>query len=198
MDENSDITLKLLIVGGSGVGKTNFLNMFLNNKFNQNYFSSTGIDLQNKIMNIKNKKVRIQIWDTAGQEKYKSITKNLFLKVMGALVLYDITNEESFTKLKEWVELIKEECGRHIKILIIGNKSDLESQRAIDKEDAMKYANEEKVQYIECSSKTGENVEKAIIMLSEKILESTEIIMDSSLMLDSTLLSSNIKKRKCC
>ena len=198
MDENSDITLKLLIVGGSGVGKTNFLNMFLNNKFNQNYFSSTGIDLQNKIMNIKNKKVRIQIWDTAGQEKYKSITKNLFLKVMGALVLYDITNEESFTKLKEWVELIKEECGRHIKILIIGNKSDLESQRAIDKEDAMKYANEEKVQYIECSSKTGENVEKAIIVLSEKILESTEIIMDSSLMLDSTLLSSKIKKRKCC
>jgi small GTP-binding protein len=149
-------------------------------------------------MNIKNKKVRIQIWDTAGQEKYKSITKNLFLKVMGALVLYDITNEESFTKLKEWVELIKEECGRHIKILIIGNKSDLESQRAIDKEDAMKYANEEKVQYIECSSKTGENVEKAIIMLSEKILESTEISMDSSLMLDSTLLSSKIKKRKCC
>ena len=198
MDENSDITLKLLIVGGSGVGKTNFLNMFLNNKFNQNYFSSTGIDLQNKIMNIKNKKVRIQIWDTAGQEKYKSITKNLFLKVMGALVLYDITNEESFTKLKEWVELIIEECGRHIKILIIGNKSDLESQRAIDKEDAMKYANEEKVQYIECSSKTGENVEKAIIVLSEKILESTEISMDSSLMLDSTLLSSNIKKRKCC
>ena len=198
MDENSDITLKLLIVGGSGVGKTNFLNMFLNNTFNQNYFSSTGIDLQNKIMNIKNKKVRIQIWDTAGQEKYKSITKNLFLKVMGALVLYDITNEESFTKLKEWVELIKEECGRHIKILIIGNKSDLESQRAIDKEDAMKYANEEKVQYIECSSKTGENVEKAIIVLSEKILESTEISMDSSLMLDSTLLSSKIKKRKCC
>ena len=198
MDENSDITLKLLIVGGSGVGKTNFLNMFLNNKFNQNYFSSTGIDLQNKIMNIKNKKVRIQIWDTAGQEKYKSITKNLFLKVMGALVLYDITNEESFTKLKEWVKLIKEECGRHIKILIIGNKSDLESQRAIDKEDAMKYANEEKVQYIECSSKTGENVEKAIIVLSEKILESTEISMDSSLMLDSTLLSSKIKKRKCC
>ena len=198
MDENSDITLKLLIVGGSGVGKTNFLNMFLNNKFNQNYFSSTGIDLQNKIMNIKNKKVRIQIWDTAGQEKYKSITKNLFLKVMGALVLYDITNEESFTKLKEWVELIKEECGRHIKILIIGNKSDLESQRAIDKEDAMKYANEEKVQYIECSSKTGENVEKAIIVLSEKILESTEISMDSSLMLDSTLLSSKIKKSKCC
>ena len=198
MDENSDITLKLLIVGGSGVGKTNFLNMFLNNTFNQNYFSSTGIDLQNKIMNIKNKKVRIQIWDTAGQEKYKSITKNLFLKVMGALVLYDITNEESFTKLKEWVELIKEECGRHIKILIIGNKSDLESQRAIDKEDAMKYANEEKVQYIECSSKTGENVEKAIIVLSEKILESTEISMDSSLMLDSTLLSSKITKRKCC
>ena len=198
MDENSDITLKLLIVGGSGVGKTNFLNMFLNNTFNQNYFSSTGIDLQNKIMNIKNKKVRIQIWDTAGQEKYKSITKNLFLKVMGALVLYDITNEESFTKLKEWVELIKEECGRHIKILIIGNKSDLESQRAIDKEDAMKYANEEKVQYIECSSKTGENVEKAIIVLSEKILESTEISMDSSLMLDSTLLSSKINKRKCC
>ena len=129
MDDNYDITLKLLIVGGSGVGKTNFVNRFWNNEFNQMYMSTTGVDSKSKVIELKNKKVRIQIWDTAGQEKYKAITKNLFLKVMGALILYDITDESSFEKLKTWVSTIKEECGRHMQMIIVGNKSDLDEQR---------------------------------------------------------------------
>ena len=198
MDDNFDITLKLLIVGGSGVGKTNFVNRFWNNEFNQMYMSTTGVDSKSKVIELKNKKVRIQIWDTAGQEKYKAITKNLFLKVMGALILYDITDESSFEKLKTWVSTIKEECGRHMQMIIVGNKSDLDEQRKTDKEDAMNFAKEQNIEYIECSSKTGENVLKAVSLLCEKILDINDVVADGSFMLDASLISTPVKKKKCC
>ena len=195
MDDNYDLTLKILIVGDSGVGKTNFILRFLNNEFNQNYMSTAGIDLKSGSIEIKNKKIRIQIWDTAGQEKYKAITKNLFLKVMGALIVYDITNENSFYNLQSWVSMVKEECGKHMQILIVGNKSDLDSKRAISKEEVLNYAKEQKVEYIETSSKTGENIIKAITLLSEQILENSESIDDVSFRLDSISLQ---KRKKCC
>ena len=196
MDDNYDITLKLLIVGGSGVGKTNFVNRFWNNEFNQMYMSTTGVDSKSKVIELKNKKVRIQIWDTAGQEKYKAITKNLFLKVMGALILYDITDESSFEKLKTWVSTIKEECGRHMQMIIVGNKSDLDEQRKMDKEDAMNFAKEQNIEYIECSSKTGENVLKAVSLLCEKILDINDVVADGSFMLDASLISTPVKKKE--
>ena len=195
MDDNYDLTLKILIVGDSGVGKTNFILRFLNNEFNQNYMSTAGIDLKSGSIVIKNKKIRIQIWDTAGQEKYKAITKNLFLKVMGALIVYDITNENSFYNLQSWVSMVKEECGKHMQIVIVGNKSDLDSKRAISKEEVLNYAKEQKVEYIETSSKTGENIIKAITLLSEQILENSESIDDVSFRLDSISLQ---KRKKCC
>ena len=195
MDDNYDLTLKILIVGDSGVGKTNFILRFLNNEFNQNYMSTAGIDLKSGSIVIKNKKIRIQIWDTAGQEKYKAITKNLFLKVMGALIVYDITNENSFYNLQSWVSMVKEECGKHMQIVIVGNKSDLYSKRAISKEEVLNYAKEQKVEYIETSSKTGENIIKAITLLSEQILENSESIDDVSFRLDSISLQ---KRKKCC
>ena len=195
MDDNYDLTLKILIVGDSGVGKTNFILRFLNNEFNQNYMSTAGIDLKSGSIEIKNKKIRIQIWDTAGQEKYKAITKNLFLKVMGALIVYDITNENSFYNLQSWVSMVKEECGKHMQIVIVGNKSDLDSKRAISKEEVLNYVKEQKVEYIETSSKTGENIIKAITLLSEQILENSESIDDVSFRLDSISLQ---KRKKCC
>ena len=196
MEENFDITLKLLIVGDSGVGKTNFVNKFIKKDFNEKYMSTTGLDLQTGELVIKNKKIRVQIWDTAGQEKYKSITKNLFLKVMGTLIIYDITNEQSFHKLKSWLSLIKEECGQHMQIVLVGNKTDIDTQRVISKEEVIKYAKEENVKYIETSSKTGENVLKAITLLSELILENNDITSDSSIRLDSGIFS--VKKKKTC
>ena len=100
MDANYDLTLKLLVVGDSSVGKTNFVMRLINNEFSKNYMTTSGIDLKTTDIEIKNKKIHIQLWDTAGQEKYKAITKNLFLKVMGALIIYDITNEASYNNLK--------------------------------------------------------------------------------------------------
>ena len=93
MEDNCDLTLKILIVGDSCVGKTNFVNKFLGKDFNDNYMSTAGLDLKNRNIVLKNKKVRIQIWDTAGQEKYKAITRNLFL--ISHFVIFLIYNIDS-------------------------------------------------------------------------------------------------------
>ena len=197
MTDNFDLTLKILIVGDSSVGKTNFINRFIENKFNNNYMTTSGIDLKTANLEIKNKNIRIQIWDTAGQEKYKAITKNLFLKVMGAIIIFDITNEKSFNNLKNWVQMIKDECGPHMTIIIVGNKNDLIEQRKINEEEVIAYANKQKLDYIETSCKTGENVKKAVTILCEKILETKEINEDPSFILDNTIFQ-NQKKKKCC
>ena len=196
MTDNFDLTLKILIVGDSSVGKTNFINRFIENKFNNNYMTTSGIDLKTANLEIKNKNIRIQIWDTAGQEKYKAITKNLFLKVMGAIIIFDITNEKSFNNLKNWVQMVKEECGPHMTIIIVGNKNDLIEQRKINEEEVIAYANKQKLDYIETSCKTGENVKKAVTILCEKILETKEINEDPSFILDNTIFQ-NQKKKKC-
>ena len=197
MTDNFDLTLKILIVGDSSVGKTNFINRFIENKFNNNYMTTSGIDLKTANLEIKNKNIRIQIWDTAGQEKYKAITKNLFLKVMGAIIIFDITNEKSFNNLKNWVQMIKDECGPHMTIIIVGNKNDLIEQRKINEEEVIAYTNKQKLDYIETSCKTGENVKKAVTILCEKILETKEINEDPSFILDNTIFQ-NQKKKKCC
>ena len=192
-----DYTVKLLIVGDSSVGKTNFIYRYIENKFSQNYMVTTGIDLKTTTMELNGKKIRIQLWDTAGQEKYRAITKNLFLKVQGVLAVYDITNENSFKSLKSWINSIKEECGSHMPILIVGNKNDLENQRLVNKNDAKIYAQEQRCEYIETSSKTGENIAKSITLITEKVLENSELGNDFSFTLDSSSIY-NKKKHKCC
>ena len=197
MNDNFDLILKLLIVGDSSVGKTNFIMRFINNEFINNYLTTSGIDLKTKDIKVKNKKIRIQIWDTAGQVQYKAITRNLFLKVMGAIIIYDITNEKSYTNLKSWVELIREECGSHMQIIIVGNKCDLDSERKINQDEVMNYAEEEKIEYIETSCKTGENVHKVVKTICEKILENNDLSTDMSFTLNSSSFMAP-KKKKCC
>ena len=196
-DSEFEYTIKLLIVGDSNVGKTNFIYRFIDNKFSQTYMASTGIDLKCSTIELKGKKIRVQLWDTAGQEKYRSITKNLFLKVQGILAVYDITNDASFENLKSWIRIIKDECGSHMPIILVGNKNDLENQRLIDKDTAIALAQEEKLEYIETSSKTGENITKAISLLCEKVLEDSEFDNDCSFTLDSSSVKVK-KKHKCC
>ena len=199
MEEESEFeyTIKILIAGDSSVGKTNIVYRFIDNKFNQTYMVTTGMDLKTTTIDVKGKKIRIQLWDTAGQEKYRAITRNLFLKVQGFLLVYDITNKDSFHNLGAWIKLIRDECGSHMPIIIIGNKNDLEAERSTTKEEAMDFAKEEKIDYIETSSKSGENIAKAISLIVEKVLESSELTNDCSFTLDNSLAADN-KKKKCC
>ena len=197
LDNGNEITIKLLIVGDSTVGKTNFVCSIADNNFNENYFASTGVDLKKTSIKINGKTINLQLWDTAGQEKYRAMAKSLFLKAQGIFVLYDITNESSFNDLKNWIDLIKEEGNSDIPILLVGNKLDLKDKRVVEKDKAMEYAEQQKMDYIETSSFTRENINKAITLLTEKVLKKAEANSNFSFSIDSRSLEKK-QSRGCC
>ena len=196
-EKEYEFIIKILIIGDSTVGKTNFVYKFSEDKFSENYFASTGIELKTTSIQIDGKSIKIQLWDTAGQEKYRAMTKNLYLKSQGIIILFDITNETSFINLKNWMSQIKESCGEDIPILLVGNKIDLEDKRVINKERAMEYANNENIEYIEVSSKTGENINKALTSLLQKILKRDDSNSNFSFTLDAGTVKKKTK-HNCC
>ena len=196
-DKEYEYLIKILIVGDSTVGKTNFIKKYVENKFNESYFASTGIDLITTSIKIEGKSFKIQIWDTAGQEKYRAMTKNLFLKTQGIVIIFDISNETSFINLKSWMNDIKEECSADIPMILVGNKLDLEDKRVIDKERAMEFAKNKKLEYIETSSKTGENINKALSLIIEKIYRRADSNSNFSFTLDDGTVKKKSKKM-CC
>ena len=153
-------TYKIILVGDSAVGKTNLLTQYVDEKFSPNNISTIGIEFKNKIIKLDNEtQFRLQIWDTSGQEKFMSLTKNYFRGCDIALFVFDVTNKVSFENISTWLNLY-DSIGdvNSIKILI-GNKIDLKN-RVIDKEVANKFANENRLKYFEISTK--ENKDKAI------------------------------------
>ena len=196
-EKEYEFIIKILIIGDSTVGKTNFVYKFSEDKFSENYFASTGIELKTTSIQIDGKSIKIQLWDTAGQEKYRAMTKNLYLKSQAIIILFDITNETSFINLKNWMSQIKESCGEDIPILLVGNKTDLEDNRVINKERAMEYANNENIEYIEVSSKTGENINKALTSLLQKILKRADSNSNFSFTLDAGTVKKKTK-HNCC
>ena len=181
-----------------GVGKSSILSQYIKQVFPESPLPTIAIEFATKTIKIKEGGyIKAQIWDTAGQEKYKSITKTLFLKAQGILALYDVTSESSFFNLKNWLNLIEEECNPDVPIIIVGNKIDLFKKRVIEKEKAIEYATQKKIDYIETSSKTGENINKAIHLITKKVLQKLGHNRNLSFSLDS---SSSKKKLNhgCC
>ena len=193
--ESSDaLTIKLLILGDISVGKSSFIYRFIEDKFEEN-MRTTDLDLKTADIIVEDKSIRVQLWDTAGQEKYKSISKNLISRVQGVLILFDITNETSYTNLNSWIKTIKDQGGK-MPILIVGNKSDLEDKRIVKAEDAKNFARSEKMKYMETSCKTGENVKEAVESFCKHIMKTTNLKNETSFSLDSSALV--IKNNKCC
>ena len=192
-----EYSIKLLVLGDLSVGKSSFIYRFTEGTFNADSTTTTGIDLKTKDLIIDNKKIRIQIWDTAGEEKFKSITQNLLLRVQGIIILFDITNKESFNNLILWIKTIQEQCGKNLPILIAGNKKDLENNRLVKKEEADIFTKSGNIDYIEISCKTGENIKETIDIICKNIIISSSLKNDLSFSLNSSALTVN-KKKKCC
>ena len=166
-----EIIFKILILGNMSVGKTSFIVRFCDEKFYEEQLSTTGIDLKNKCIERNNKKFILQIYDTAGEERYHSISKNYFKSSDGILLLYDISKEETFKAIKQWIKSIEEVLDlSEIRFVIVGNKCDIaEEKREVNdlmKEDLEKTLN---TNIIEASAKENINVEKCFMMLIDKI-----------------------------
>ena len=128
---NEDFSFKFVIVGDSGVGKTNILNRYIRDTFLLDGKSTIGIELETKMFKIHDKIIKINIWDTAGQERFKSITSAYYKGAKAAIIVYDITNESSFKNVDVWYKEIKDSTKQDINVILIGNKSDLEDDRKI-------------------------------------------------------------------
>ena len=172
-----DKKCQLLIIGDMTVGKTSLLSRYSKGVFNTSYLATVGLDNFTKDEVIDNKTVRIKIWDTAGQEKFQSLTKGFFRNAQGIMVVYDVTNVETYENLKYWTQSIKTHMGSDIdkiSVIVIGNKID-SNEREVNKQDAEIYCSELGYPYFETSAKTGENVNKTIKYLVKEVLKKNSL-----------------------
>jgi small GTP-binding protein len=170
-EENYDEKVKIMVLGDSKIGKTSLISRYCNNEFlGGQYLSTVGIDFQVKYLEIDKKTIRLQIWDTAGQERYRNIAKSYFQSTDGFVIVYDITNEESFEKLDFWFEQINTNAPKIAKTILFGNKSDMKDERKVSKEEGEKYAKDNELTFFEVSAKDGSNVNEAFEHLVKDIL----------------------------
>ena len=168
-----DKSCQFLLLGNTEVGKTCLIRRYTNGIFKEEYISTIGIDYDSKKEIIDDINVQVKLWDTAGQERFRAITPNNLRNAEGIMLVFDITNSDSFNDLKDWLESIKTHFGEKnisIPIIIVGNKIDLEDKRDVEKDDANKFAQENNYKYFETSAKTGEGVDNAVRELVRQIL----------------------------
>ena len=171
-----DHILKIIIIGDSGVGKSNFLFRFVENRFSQLYQITLGFDSKTKICTLpkSKKKVKLQLWDTAGQERYMSINKLFFQRVQGIILMYDITRRESYENLNKWVQLIDDNTF-NIPVVLVGTKIDDEDEnRIVRTEEGRTFAKNNGFLFHEASALNGKNVNNTIYDLSEAIISTLE------------------------
>ena len=200
IESNFEFQIKIVIIGDSGVGKTNFIFQFTEGKFSPLHVTTVGFDFKTKIIKLpKSKKsVQLQIYDTAGQERYMALNKSLFQKVQGIIIMYDLTNRLSFENFSIWFKAVNETMANKT-VVLVGNKLDLANEkRIVTEEEGEKLANENKLLFFESSSCTGENVEEIFKIMAEKIYNR---LMDEKSDNTNTKINLNKKKNKkknCC
>jgi len=161
-DENFDYLYKVVVTGDSGVGKTNIITRFTTNEFHMENKATIGVEFGHaEVVLSDNTKIKVQIWDTAGQERFRAITRGYYRGAVAALVVYDITKAATFRNVEKWLQELQTHADRDIVIMLVGNKSDLKAQREVATDDAKRFAEKNKLLYIETSALDGENIKEA-------------------------------------
>ncbi|OIV91512.1 hypothetical protein TanjilG_08924 [Lupinus angustifolius] len=160
-DEEYDYLFKVVLIGDSGVGKSNLLSRFTRNEFCLESKSTIGVEFATRTLQVEGRTIKAQIWDTAGQERYRAITSAYYRGALGALLVYDTTKPISFDNVARWLKELRDHADANIVIMLIGNKTDLKHLRAVATEDAHTYAEKEGLSFIETSALESINVDKA-------------------------------------
>nr|XP_043624773.1 ras-related protein RABA1f-like [Erigeron canadensis] len=160
-DDDYDYLFKVVLIGDSGVGKTNLLSRFSKNEFSLESKSTIGVEFATRSINVDDKIIKAQIWDTAGQERYRAITSAYYRGAVGALIVYDITRNVTFENIERWLKELRDHTDQNIVIMLVGNKADLRHLRAVQTEDAKAFAEQENNFFMETSALESLNVENA-------------------------------------
>jgi len=164
-----DYLYKLLIIGDSGVGKSCLLLRFADDIFTDSFISTIGVDFKIKTVDIDGCKIKLQIWDTAGQERFRTITSSYYRGAHGIIVVYDVTEQKSFTNVMKWLKEIDTFAGPQVQKLLVGNKCDMESSRTVSAETGKEMANKLEIPFVETSAKDSLNVDTAFVTMARDI-----------------------------
>jgi len=165
-----DYLIKLLMIGDSGVGKSCLLLRFSDDSFTTSFITTIGIDFKIKTVEIDGKRVKLQIWDTAGQERFRTITTAYYRGAMGILLVYDITDEQSFLNIRNWIRNIEQHASDSVQKILIGNKCDMVDDRVITTDRGKELADEYGIKFFETSAKTDTNVKESFISIATDIV----------------------------
>uniref|UniRef100_A0A8C7M082 Ras-related protein Rab-1A n=1 Tax=Oncorhynchus mykiss TaxID=8022 RepID=A0A8C7M082_ONCMY len=165
----SDYLFKLLLIGDSGVGKSCLLLRFADDTYTESYISTIGVDFKIRTIELDGKTIKLQIWDTAGQERFRTITSSYYRGAHGIIVVYDVTDQESFNNVKQWLQEIDRYASENVNKLLVGNKCDLTTKKVVDYTTAKEFADSLGIPFLETSAKSATNVEQAFMTMAAEI-----------------------------
>lgn len=211
VDHDYDYLFKIVLIGDSGVGKSNILSRFTRNEFCLESKSTIGVEFATRTLQVEGKTIKAQIWDTAGQERYRAITSAYYRGAVGALLVYDITKKQTFDNVQRWLRELRDHADSNIVVLMAGNKSDLNHLRAVQEDEGQALAEKEGLSFLETSALEAYNVEKAFQIIlteiyhivSKKALAAQQAAATSGPPSQGTTInvsdsSSGFTKRGCC
>lgn len=169
MNPEYDYLFKLLLIGDSGVGKSCLLLRFADDTYTESYISTIGVDFKIRTIELNGKTIKLQIWDTAGQERFRTITSSYYRGAHGIIVVYDVTDMESFNNVKQWLQEIERYACENVNKLLVGNKSDLTTKKVVDYTTAKDFADSLGIPFLETSAKNATNVEQAFLTMAAEI-----------------------------
>uniref|UniRef100_K3X3H4 Uncharacterized protein n=1 Tax=Globisporangium ultimum (strain ATCC 200006 / CBS 805.95 / DAOM BR144) TaxID=431595 RepID=K3X3H4_GLOUD len=211
-EEEYDYLFKIVLIGDSGVGKSNLLSRFTRNEFNLESKSTIGVEFATKSIVAEGKTIKAQIWDTAGQERYRAITSAYYRGAVGALLVYDITKHVTFENVERWLKELRDHADANTVIMLVGNKSDLRHLRAVSTEEAMAFAEKNNLAFIETSALEATGVDTAFQrilteiykLMSRKTIQAeenaTSLPSGDNIVISSDTADDKKKKKKsaCC
>ena len=202
-NKDYDYIFKIVLIGDTSVGKSCLLTRFADDQFSESYVTTIGVDFRFKTMIVCDKITKVQVWDTAGQERYRSITNAYYRGAEAIMIVFDVTNKDSFTHIQDWMEEIIKYTGKDVVIIVGANKSDL-NDRNVKKEEMEEFSKKKGIKIFECSAKTGDGVENAFKYMVETLIKKNDKTSKEKNNGNNSKLKTNeeknkhITKKKCC
>mmetsp|Transcript_7696 Transcript_7696/g.22681 ORF Transcript_7696/g.22681 Transcript_7696/m.22681 type:complete len:201 (-) Transcript_7696:51-653(-) len=173
MNSEYDYLFKLLLIGDSGVGKSCLLLRFADDTYTESYISTIGVDFKIRTIELDGKTIKLQIWDTAGQEQFRTITRSYFRGAQGIVLVYDITDRRTFSSVRSWMAQITDHADQKVNKVLVGNKCDNAAARAVSTEEGAALAAEYGVKFLEASAKANVNVTPAFTAIAQQVIDRT-------------------------
>lgn len=166
-----DYAFKFILVGDTAVGKTSILSRFLNGTFNRQNDITIGVEFGERTTTVNGQAIKLQVWDTAGQEDFRSMTRQYYRSAAAALLVYDCTRPETFKNISRWADDVRTNGNRSVILVLICNKIDMVERRVVSRNDGLKLAKEHDMLYVETSAKSNQNIEEAFLRPTVSILD---------------------------